>query len=82
MLNFITANTFLNIIAASQDTETGYEYSGTANTVLYILAFPKYFVCGVKRGAPEWKMSDFAIFETDSQRGSPESFILIRYYSV
>jgi len=45
MQTFITANTFLNIIAAVQITEMRYQSSGTANAVVYLPVFRKYFVC-------------------------------------
>ena len=48
VLTFVIANTFLNIITASQDTEKGYQTSGAANAVVFILTFRVYFVCGVK----------------------------------
>jgi len=48
MLTFITANKFLNIITASQDTEKGYQSTGDANVVVSIVAFREYVVCGVK----------------------------------
>ena len=82
VLTFVIANTFLNIIAASQDTEKGYQTSGAANAVVFILTFRVYFVCGVKWVAPELKMFDFARFEADTQRGAPETFSLRSYYSV
>ena len=67
MLTFITANTFTNIIAAAQSNEMGYQTSGAANAVISILAFRKFFVCGVKLGAPAMYISDFARFEKDTQ---------------
>jgi len=44
MLTFIVANSFLNIIAASQYIQMGYQSSGAANAVVSVLAFRKYFV--------------------------------------
>jgi hypothetical protein len=82
MLTVITANTYLNIIAAAQDTELRYQISSTMNAVISVLVFHKYFVCGVNRGAQELNMSDFAIFETDAQRVAFELFSLLKYYSV
>jgi len=82
MLTVITANTYLNIIAAAKDTEMRYQPSTTMNAVITVLVFRKYFVCGVKRGAPELNMSDFAILETDIQRGALELFSLLKCYSV
>jgi hypothetical protein len=60
-----------------QDTEAGYQTSGDANAVISVLVFRFYFVCGVNWVAPELDVSDFAIFETDIQRGGPEIFDLL-----
>jgi len=80
MLSFITANTFLNIIAAVEITEMRYQSSGTANAVVYLPLFRKYLY-----GNWNWtemNMSQITIFETDTQRGVPEKFSLLKYYSV
>jgi len=45
MLTFIITNSFLSLIAASQDTEKGYQSTGAANAVQFILAFRMCFVC-------------------------------------
>jgi hypothetical protein len=47
MLTVIAANTYLNIIAAAQDNEAGYQTSSAANDIVFVLVFRKYFVCGV-----------------------------------
>jgi len=39
LLTFIIVSTCLNLIAALQDTEKGYQCSGVANAVVFILAF-------------------------------------------
>jgi len=44
MLTFIIANTFLNIIAASQDTDKRYQSSDSANVVVSSLAFFPVFI--------------------------------------
>jgi hypothetical protein len=82
MMAFIITNSFLNIIAAAQYIQLWYNSSGTANAVVSVLAFGKYFFCGVKWGAPELDMSHFAIFDTDAQRGASENVSLLKYYLV
>jgi len=44
MLTFIIENTCLNIIAALQDTDKGYQCSGAAKAVVSVLAF-RYVLC-------------------------------------
>ena len=82
MLNFITANTFQNIFVAPQDNEMRCQTSGTANAVVSIIVIRKYFVCGLKGGAPELNMSDFARFETDTESCALDTFSLLKYYWV
>jgi len=47
MTTFIVKNSFLNNIAAAQNTEIRYQPSSTMNAVIFVLVFSKYFVCGV-----------------------------------
>ena len=82
MMTFIVTNSFMKIIATSQDIEAWNRTLGDANAALAILVFRKYFVCWVNWGAPELNTSDFAIFETDTQRSAPELCIPLKYYSV
>ena len=79
---FIVANSFLNIIAAAQDTEMRYQSSSNVNAVISVLVFRMHFVCTVNRGAAVLNMSDFVIFETDTQSGALELFSLLKYYSL
>ena len=48
MMAFVIANTYLSIIAAAQDAENGYDASGSANAIVSVIAFGKYFVCRLK----------------------------------
>ena len=63
MLTFIVTNSFLKIIAASQNIEAWHQYLGDVKAALDVLVFRKYFVCWVNWGAPELDISDFALFE-------------------
>jgi len=45
MMTFIVTNSFLKILAASQDIEAGNQALGDANAALAVLVFRKYFVC-------------------------------------
>jgi cytosine/uracil/thiamine/allantoin permease len=82
MLTFIVTNSFLKIIAVSQNIEATNQSLGDANDALGVLVFRKYFVCWMNWGAPELNISDFAIFETDTQISAPELCIPLKYYSV
>jgi len=59
-----------------------YQSSSNMNALIPVLVFCMYYVCGVNRGAPELNMSDFAILETNTQRGVLELFSLLKYYSL
>jgi len=82
MMTFIVTNSFLKLIAASQNIEARNQSLGDANAALAVLVFRKYFVCSVNWGAQELNISDFAIFETNTQRSAPELCIPLKYYSV
>jgi len=91
MLTFIIANTFLNIIAATQYSQRADDFFlGTredevfrdTNAAVSVIVLRKYFVCGVKWEAPQFNMSHFVIFETDTQTGAPNTFNLLKFYSV
>ena len=82
MLTFIVTNSFLHIIASAQDIEAHYQSLGDANAVISVLVFRKYFICRVNCGGSELNMSDFAVIETGTHSGAPETFIFLKYHSV